>query len=317
MTWVKFHGELMEGAKRGLPRAVRFIYMELSHKARRGRGEIALPVGMSDAEALQDILGGNPKEVREAHAKLTSGPDPMVVFEGEEGSRRLVLPSWQRWNAGALEPAGASTQRSQKSRATADDEACNGDAAVMQRPLQVKATVDATGRNGRSSGDQIREDQKREDPPKPPSGARRRGRPSGAETSCPPSAATDEEVEAWLSNWNIPSVTERVWGDEVQTGLLDRCRSKGHAYIDWGAAWRTAAGFAVKHGRVAANPKRCMRSQIAEDAEAHRKARAGRAMPPGTRLVPDADVGGLFAGLGFGPVASGPPRLLPVGEEVE
>lgn len=97
MTWVKFHGELCEGAKRGIPRAVRFILMELAHKARPGRGVLDLPLGMSDGDALQDVLGGNAKEVREAHQILTTGDDPILVFEGPEGARRLRIPSWDRF----------------------------------------------------------------------------------------------------------------------------------------------------------------------------------------------------------------------------
>ena len=170
MTWVKFHGELRSGAKRGLPRAVRFVFLELSHEARSGNGTIALPVGMSDLDAMHDILGGNAKEVREAHRLLTEGPDPMVVFDGPAGARRLTIPAWGRWNAGVKEPAGASTQRSQRKRATGDDEAGNGDATVVQRALQGKATGDETACNARSSEEESREEESREDPPVVPQG---------------------------------------------------------------------------------------------------------------------------------------------------
>ena len=52
MVWVKFHDKLCKGAKRGLPRAVRFVFMELCLEARPGRGVMSLPVGMPDLDAL-------------------------------------------------------------------------------------------------------------------------------------------------------------------------------------------------------------------------------------------------------------------------
>ena len=42
MAWVPFHQELTEGAKRDISRSSRFIYLELSLLARRGRGVIKL-----------------------------------------------------------------------------------------------------------------------------------------------------------------------------------------------------------------------------------------------------------------------------------
>jgi hypothetical protein len=194
MTWVKFHGELTEGAKRGIPRAVRFILMELAHKARPGRGVLDLPLGMGDVDALQDVLGGNPKEVRDAHRILTAGDEPILVFEGPEGARRLVIPSWQRWNAGAFEPAGASTQRSRRSRAATDERPGNGAATGMQRPLQRDATTVADHCNDRSSGDQRREEEKRGDPPVSPPLGDGSGEPTGFELT-PVEPASEPDVE--------------------------------------------------------------------------------------------------------------------------
>lgn len=105
--WVKFHGELTKGAKRGLPRAVRFIYMELALLARPRAGSIDLPIGMDDADGVADLLGGNQAEIKLAIRLLTSGQDPMIRFEGDAGARRLVISSWGRWN----DPPGSSTAR--------------------------------------------------------------------------------------------------------------------------------------------------------------------------------------------------------------
>jgi len=140
VTWIKFHSEICDGAKRGLPRAVRFVYLELSLKARSGNGLLALPLGMSDGEALQDLLGGNAREVKEAHRLLTEGPEPMIAFDGEKGARRLIILSWQRWNAGVKEPSGASTQRSCNARCEATQRSGNGraTAALQKRRVEKK-----------------------------------------------------------------------------------------------------------------------------------------------------------------------------------
>lgn len=104
MVWVKFHDKLCRGAKRGLPRAARFVFMELCLEARPGRGVIALPLGMSALDALHDVLGGNRKEIADAIKALTTVPkhspdDPepraMVEIGGEDGALTLTIPSWE------------------------------------------------------------------------------------------------------------------------------------------------------------------------------------------------------------------------------
>lgn len=80
MTWTPFHEELRQGAKRGLSRATRFIFLELSLESREGCGWIRSPVGMTDLDALHDILGGNKKE-------------------GPERARTLRIPCWSRCNS--------------------------------------------------------------------------------------------------------------------------------------------------------------------------------------------------------------------------
>jgi hypothetical protein len=88
MVWVKFHDKLCRGAKRGLPRAARFVFMELCLEARPGRGVIALPLGMSALDALHDVLGGKPSP---------DDPEPraMVEIGGEDGALTLTIPSWE------------------------------------------------------------------------------------------------------------------------------------------------------------------------------------------------------------------------------
>src|SRR5262245_50857791 len=111
--WVKFHRQLTKGTKRGIPRALRFVLMELSLEAKRLQGAVELPLGMTDEDAVCDILGGNRKEVVEALKAFCPGPDPgdpVLIFDGPPGARLLVFPKWRDWNT-AVEIPGASTAR--------------------------------------------------------------------------------------------------------------------------------------------------------------------------------------------------------------
>jgi hypothetical protein len=72
--------------------------MEISLEARKRRGYILLPFGMSDVDAVHDILGGNRKEIDQALTLLSSPPEPMISFEPMENGRALVVTTWGRWN---------------------------------------------------------------------------------------------------------------------------------------------------------------------------------------------------------------------------
>lgn len=114
--WVRFHSEIRRGAKKGIPRAERFVYMELSQEARANGGYITLPVDRQDLDAVCELLGGDREEVLEAVRRFTKGPDPSLIFEGPKHRRILRVVHWLKWNT-RPEPSGASTPRSQKSRA--------------------------------------------------------------------------------------------------------------------------------------------------------------------------------------------------------
>lgn len=102
MTWVRFHGELREGEKRGLPRALRFVYMELSYLARPKKGLVELPRGMSDLDAVHDVLGGNKREVAAAlklfMLPLEEGDAPMLRITTADTKRYLEVVAWKKWN---------------------------------------------------------------------------------------------------------------------------------------------------------------------------------------------------------------------------
>lgn len=154
--WIKFHAELTKGAKRGLPRSVRFVYLELSLLSRPGSGSIDLATGMSDCAAVSDMLGGNSREVREAVALLSAGDDPMIRFEGPKDRRRLIIVAWERWN----ERPGRSTERVQRHRnahVTRYTPVTNGDETVAER----------SGNAPRGEREKRREDPHPQTPPQP------------------------------------------------------------------------------------------------------------------------------------------------------
>lgn len=275
MTWIKFHSEICDGAKRGLPRAVRFVYLELSLKARPGSGLLALPLGMSDGEALQDLLGGNAREVKEAHRLLTEGPEPMIAFDGEKGARRLIILSWQRWNAGVKEAPGASTHRSMRHR--------NGDATAAQRALQGDATVGQRSGNGRSSEEKRREEKINPPlvPPSVGSPAEPAPKPKSGKGPKPATRQPSDDVDAWLAALDVPAVDSAPWGPQV-AAWLDHHAAKGSRFADWAAAWRTWARNAVKFGHVDADPAEAKRSRQAPPAE---RSPTPSEPPPNRRLA--------------------------------
>lgn len=174
MVWVKFHEELTRGAKRGLPRALRFVLLEISLLARPLRGQIELPAGMSDRDAVADLLGGNRREVMAALDVFTEGPDPTILFEDRNGRRYLCVPSWSKWNAGSVETPGASTDRSRRFRdtqrsATAVASAIQRSATDSRSEKRRSETEDLSGGVDQGPGTNARE----EPPPKSPPAAAR------------------------------------------------------------------------------------------------------------------------------------------------
>jgi hypothetical protein len=106
--WVRFHRELTVPAKRGIPRAVRFIYMEISLEAKRKRGYVVLTPGLDDVAAVAECIGGDRREVAAAVKLLTAGSVPMWRFVTEEEERRLYVHEWRTWNPS--DPTGSERQ---------------------------------------------------------------------------------------------------------------------------------------------------------------------------------------------------------------
>lgn len=169
-NWIPFHDDLRRRKYRGVPRALRFVLLELALEAKPGRGDIELPLGMTDIDGVHDILGGSREEIEAALAIFCAGDDPALVFDGPVGARRLHIPGWARragFNASG-EVVGASTKRSRAHRYKRDDvaeapadgaeseengqdsgeTASASDATEMQRIGSVAATVVQRSCNG-------------------------------------------------------------------------------------------------------------------------------------------------------------------------
>lgn len=205
MVWVKVHDDLCKGSKRDLSRATRFIYIELCLEARRrldvradGSAWIPLPAKGTLVQAIRDIIGGNPMEIRHAVDALTAGPDPMLAVVQVEASsgpaqRSLVVRSWVAWNQVDDSSKRVAKHREEKRALTND---------VTRYTPVTSPLVTALEEN--------RIEESREIPPNPPSGGAPGGEPSAgtasggplAPPSSPPVRLTPREqaVAAALAN---------------------------------------------------------------------------------------------------------------------
>ena len=159
MAFVNFHQELTEGEKRGLPRATRFVYMELSLKARPLRGVIPLARGMTDLHAVWDILGGSKNEIKSALSMLTRGSDPLVKFENVGDLRTLVVVAWCRWNRNDKSTARVLRFRGKEK---ANDYEGNDDIETLDETV-VKRVSAGNETQLKRSVDKRREEEKRGD----------------------------------------------------------------------------------------------------------------------------------------------------------
>jgi Meiotically Up-regulated Gene 113 (MUG113) protein len=92
--WIPAHKRLFKGPKRGLPRAVRFVLLELSMEARPTKGRLDLYPGSSTVDALHDLIGGNRQEI-EAAVEAFAGD--AFIIERTEKTHSLTIPKWEDW----------------------------------------------------------------------------------------------------------------------------------------------------------------------------------------------------------------------------
>lgn len=265
-NWIRFHGELRQGKHRGIPRALRFVFLELCLEARPGRGAVELPLGMDLVDGVHDLLGGSRREVQAALDLYTAGPDPSspsIRIEGAAGALRLVIPSWEAWN-----PIDSSAERMRRLRGN----------RVLSSPCD--ASRDVTGRHapgdGEPSPDQRRGDQRRSDPPVGPPGGHEpdQAQLPGVDPK-PPRAKGEPRRAADMSHrpesWSPSEGHYELGGQqelsraEVLAEVLaweDHHRSKGTMIKDFDASFRTWLRRAKDFRRANARPPDASRSTL-------------------------------------------------------
>jgi len=95
--WTPAFDSLFEGDNRGLPRAARFLFLELCRaaRARREGGILRVPRSMTEAEAVFDLVAGERREVNRMTPLLLQAGK--IRFEDRGGARCLVIPSWPKY----------------------------------------------------------------------------------------------------------------------------------------------------------------------------------------------------------------------------
>lgn len=238
--WVRFQEEITEGAKRELPRATRFIYMELSRKARRTQGVIRLRTDMPLEGAVWDLIGGDRREIREALPLLLSEKHAMLAWN--EANGELAIPSWSKWNGSDLSTERVRAHRS-KSRSTENPSIRSPDETEVKRDETVSCV---SPRNSETEPEERRGEERRSDPPVVPlagdappesvKGRRKSARP------LPEDFAPSPENQAYaLAN-----------GLDVAHELAQfraHAESEDRRQASWQAAFRLWLGRSVKHGQ--------------------------------------------------------------------
>lgn len=235
--WIPFHASLRQGAKRGIPRAIRFIYLEVAHASRQYAGRLPLPFGFKTVEdALHDVLGGSFAEVKRALDVLTKPVDPddetaMLRVEGERGRWILVVCAFDRWANADL-----STDRVRRYREK-QREQFSTDTVHETRFMRNSET--ATKRLEKRREEKNREE--KSDPPISPKGGNvspsvpsepKKPRRSSAKTALPPDFVVSTAIEAMCRSEGLPNP------NEVFPHFCDTARAKEYRYADWEAAFR-------------------------------------------------------------------------------
>lgn len=239
-VWVKFHDALRKGSKRAVPRASRFVFLEICIEARPLLGEIELRTDMDAHDAVHDLLGGNRDEVRKAVDDLMRAG--MVHVDESADGRRLTIPSWEHWNK-----ADESTERVKRWRAKKREPATQSE-TVCNVTRNVTATVASTfTQQGRE--EESREEKKRaeetgarapEDAPPPGLPSRRlseRGQAVAKRIADPIHAdlfgsLTKQEIAAAIARIDGPlqHVERADWWQDIDTEVdswVSYARSKG------------------------------------------------------------------------------------------
>ncbi len=128
--WIPFHKRLAKGPKRGLPRALRFVLLELSLEARATRGRLDLCPGWTTLNAVHDLIGGDRLEIAQA---LDAFADDALVVVNDGAEHSLTIPRWEEW-------AGPKTDAERQASRRARD-------SVTKVSLHPVTAVTPTGHN--------------------------------------------------------------------------------------------------------------------------------------------------------------------------
>lgn len=147
--WVPFHRRLARGAKKALPRGVRFVLLELSLEARSTGGILNLPLPWTTDRAIHDLIGGSRKEIREALEEFVKadedGVAPIEIVK-TDSIHTLKVTKWSVWAGhGATKsstPRVRLHRERKKNQQLAEDETLHSNAGTV---LQDKTRQDITG----------------------------------------------------------------------------------------------------------------------------------------------------------------------------
>ena len=209
--WVPFHRNLAEGSKKGLPRGVRFVLLELSLKARPKGGVINLPAQWTTLKAVHDLIGGSRKEIDEALLEFTKpdedGVAPIKIVK-DLTRHTLIISKWREWAGGK-----SSTERVQKHRDAKKN-------ATIDTDETVTSVTNRNGGNAYSTGQYRTVENKTEDPPLPPGGEDEEG--AGIPEAESRSGETEPDEPLYDLTW-------RIW-----RSMYEQSRRKYGRYIDGG-----------------------------------------------------------------------------------
>lgn len=243
MTWIKFHEELNRGAWRGVPRAVRYVFLELSLLCRPLRGSVSLPLGMGALEGVLDLLGGDRREVKAALEFLTSGDSPTVVVEGDPGRLTLRIPHWERWNTvdNSAERVRRHRQEAKRQSEQKQEDAppCNALQPLPPAPLPPLQSVTPVTPLEKSRVDPPIGPPTGGEPEQAPRRTRSRKQPARAmpEGWAPRPEELTEGAKHGFSAARVQAEAER---------FRDHHQAKGNVFADWHAAFRKWLGNAKK-----------------------------------------------------------------------
>jgi hypothetical protein len=123
------------------------VLLELSLEARSTRGVLDLPVDLSTVEAVQDLIGGDRREVKKAIEIFSlpddSGVSPIEIIK-TQSIHRLVVTKWDEW---AGPKTAAERASSYRDRSKTKDLPKEPSQPVTSTSLGTVTTVTPTGHN--------------------------------------------------------------------------------------------------------------------------------------------------------------------------